>query len=122
MRLFRLAVLSISLAATAPAGAQTSLPVLPMPSPHASHTPRAVPSAHPMPIMTFTNPAPKHGLSSASAQSCSRNATAAQQRVNPITGQPQAGTLVSIPITKGAGSLPSATNHQQQIEACAHPH
>ncbi len=98
-----------------------TLPVMPMPAPTRSPRPHA--SARPMPIMTFTNPAAKHGVSSANGGSCiRRNAVAAQQRINPITGQPQAGTLVSVPITSGSGSIARATNHQQQIDACAHTH
>jgi hypothetical protein len=70
--------------------------------------------------MTFTNPSSKHNLTTANGASCTRNAASAQQRINPITGQPQAATIVSIPITKGGGSVASATNRQQQLDACAH--
>jgi hypothetical protein len=72
--------------------------------------------------MTFSNPAAKHNLSSANGSSCVRNGVAAQRHINPITGQPQAGTLVSIPLGRNSGTMASATNHQQQIEACAHGH
>jgi len=124
MRSVLIAVMLV--AAAGPAAAQTpsstTLPVLPMPkvtpTPHVRVTPR--PSA----VSTFTNPGSKHAhvLTPAGGSSCNRNATAAQQRVNPITGQPQAGTLVSVPIGNNAGTVASATNHQQQIDACAHGH
>jgi hypothetical protein len=124
MRSLLIAVLLI--ASTVPVAAQTpsstTLPVLPMPrvsaTPHVHLTPR------PTAVSTFTNPGSKHAhvLTPAGGSSCTRNAIAAQQRVNPITGQPQAGTLVSVPIGNNAGTLASATNHQQQIDACAHGH
>jgi len=99
---------------------ETTLPVMPMPS--ASATPHAHPSPRPTSVMTFANPGAKHALSSANGASCGRNAVAAQQRVNPITDQPQAGTLVSVPITPGGGSIASATNRRQQADACTHGH
>jgi hypothetical protein len=101
----------VTLAAFAPAGAQT---------PSASHSP--APHPHKTPFMTFANPAHGHGQPSAGSSFCNRNSVAAQQqKINPITGQPQAQTLVSVPLTSHAGSVPAATTRQQQLEACAHP-
>jgi hypothetical protein len=124
MRLALIAVVLIASAgrALAQTPSSTTLPVLPMPAvsatPHARLTPR------PTAVSTFTNPGSKHAhvLTPAGGSSCNRNATAAQQRINPITGQPQAATIVSVPIGSNAGTVASATNHQQQIEACAHGH
>jgi hypothetical protein len=91
----------------APAVAQT-------PAPH--H-----PAPHKTPFMTFTSPAGK-GQPTANSSFCNRNSIAAQQRINPITGQPQAQTIVSVPITNRTSSVAAATTHQQQLEACAHRH
>jgi hypothetical protein len=116
----------ILIASIVPAAAQTSssttLPVVSMPK--ATATPHVPVTPRPTAVSTFTNPSSKHAhvLTPAGGSSCNRNAVAAQQRVNPITGQPQAATIVSVPIGNNAGTVASATNHQQQIEACAHGH
>ena len=114
---------------SAPAGAQgpniSPAPyatTLHVPAAHTTATPQrvAVPSARATPVMTLTNP-PHKGPASVNGTNCTRNGVAAQQQtINPITGQPQAATIVSIPVTKGGGSIPSATTRQQQLEACAH--
>jgi hypothetical protein len=112
-----------------PAGAQTPGPyatTLTAPQPAASRAsrfprPGRTPHAQKTPFQAFTNPAGK-GQSPANASLCNRSSVGAQQaqHVNPITGQPQASTIVSVPVTKGGGSIASATNRQQQVEACAH--
>jgi hypothetical protein len=125
MRFLLVAAAFAGIAVAAPANAQTpgpyvtSLvpPPLPARTPHVARAPRPHGSGRPAPFMTFTNPS---GLSAAGGSSCSRNAIAAQQHVNPITGQPQTATIVSIPVTSNSGTMKSATNHRQQIEACAH--
>jgi hypothetical protein len=127
MRFLMLAAAFAGFAVAAPANAQapgpyvTSLvpPPLPARTPHVARSPHPHGSGRPAPFMTFTNPS---GLSSAGGSSCARNGVVAQGRVNPITGQPQAATIVSIPVTSHSGTMKSATNHQQQIEACAHAH
>ncbi len=127
------AIAVILIAAAGPAGAETPVPDAttliapqPMPSPthhHHHHDASASPGPHASkkPFMTFTNPSSsKHGQPTASGASCTRNAASLPQRTNPITGQPQAATIVSVPLTKGGGSVASATNRQQQLDACAH--
>jgi hypothetical protein len=59
-----------------------------------------------------------------SGQGCISGPTAvrAQNSINPITGRPQAATIVSIPIGKGSGDVASSTTRAQQAEACAHSH
>jgi len=127
MRFLLVAAAFAGIAVAAPANAQTpgpyvtSLvpPPLPARTPHGARSPHPHGSGRPSPVMTFTNPS---GLSPAGGSACVRNGIPAQQRVNPITGQPQAATIVSIPVTSQSGTMKSATNHQQQIEACAHAH
>jgi hypothetical protein len=102
MRFSILAALVVLVAAT-PAGAQT-------------------PNPHKTPVMQLQHPAAHHGVTPADASVCNRNAVTAAQHVNPITGQKQAQTIVSVPLTKGSGSVASATNRQQQLDACAHGH
>jgi hypothetical protein len=46
----------------------------------------------------------------------------AQTDVNPITGKLQAAPIIEIPVTKGGGSVASATTRAQQAQACAHGH
>jgi hypothetical protein len=111
-----------------PAGAQTPGPyatTLTAPQPGASRRPRAArtPSANKTPFQSFTNPAGK-GQTTANGSVCNRQSVNAQQAqtVNPITGLPQASTIVSVPVTKGSGSIPNATNRQQQLQTCAHIH
>jgi hypothetical protein len=71
----------------------------------------------------FRNGPTHHAPVSANGSACTRNGVAAQQQtINPITGQRQAQTLVSIPVGKGSGSVADATTRRQQLEACAHPH
>jgi hypothetical protein len=120
--LIAVALIAVAAPALAQTPSSTTLPVLP--TPHASATPHPHPSPRPTAVMTFTNPAPKRGQqATANGTTCTRNGVAAQQQhINPITGQPQASTIVSVPITGGSGSIASATNRQQQLEACAHGH
>ena len=72
--------------------------------------------------MTFRNPANRTSNSgSMTGQGCiGQNANAAQTAINPITGKPQAAPIVAVPVTKGAGTVASATQHAQQTQACAH--
>jgi hypothetical protein len=126
MRLRWTALAAALAVSVAPASAQTmppyptvlTPPPLPAHTAAAAHSPRPHPSTKASPFMTFSNPS-GHGPVSSTA--CSRTAMSAQQqRTNPITGQPQAATIVSVPITSGSGSVKSATAAQQQAEACAH--
>jgi hypothetical protein len=71
--------------------------------------------------MTLTNPGASSSTSTMSGAGCGGpRANAAQTAINPITGQPQAAPIVAVPLTKGAGTVASATNHAQQAQACAH--
>jgi hypothetical protein len=72
---------------------------------------------------TFHNPGsekthPMSGQGCVSGPGANRAATT----VNPVNGHAQAATIISIPITKGGGSVANATTHKQQAEACAHTH
>jgi hypothetical protein len=90
------------------------------PAPAAPHKHNA--TMHKSQPMTFTNPA-NHtaNAGSMSGQGCiGQNANAAQTAINPITGKPQAAPIVVVPVTKGGGSVASATKHAQQNQACAH--
>jgi hypothetical protein len=126
MRFLSTVLAGILVALAAPAGAQSmppyptvlTPPPLPSHAPVAAHSPHPHPSTRATPFMTFSNPA---GRGPVNGTACSRTAmSSAQQRTNPITGQPQAATLVSVPITSGGGSVKSATAAQQQADACAH--
>jgi hypothetical protein len=123
MRVFSAFVTAAILAIAAPAAAQ-SPPAYPsvLTPPPLPATPAAHPHTSPRPtaVMTFRNPAAKGGSTPMSAAACNRSPVYAQQRLNPITGQPQTATLVSIPVTKGGGSIASATTRKGQQEACAH--
>jgi hypothetical protein len=73
--------------------------------------------------MTFTNPALPANSKSMTGQGCiGQNANAGQTAINPITGKPQAATIVAIPVTNGSGTVASATTRSQQTTACAHGH
>ena len=124
MRSLAVALAIAAVVLAAPAGAQTNppYPTVLTPPPLPAKTPGPAHSAHPAakatPFMTFSNPAGKGPVNSTA---CSRTAMSAQQQhTNPITGQPQAATLVSVPVTKGGGSVKSATSAQQMADACAH--
>lgn len=87
------------------------------PVPHNGATP------HPKktPFMTFTHPSAGKTAGPVSGSECvsGRGANAAQNTVNPITGQ-KTTTIVAIPV--GGGNVQSATTHAQQASACAHGH
>jgi len=124
MRSFPIAVAVCLIACSVRAGAQTpsstTLPVVSMPRPTA--TPHVHQTPRPTAVTTFTNPSStKAGQTTAGGAVCNRNATAAQAHVNPITGQPQAATIVSVPLSKDSTTIAGSTNRRQQIEACAHP-
>jgi len=116
--MMRLAVLFTALVAVAtavPAGAQA-----PTPSPH-GYTNTAL--QHKAKPMTFSNPGnPKYNPGTRSGRDCisGRGANAGQQTINPITGQPKAATIVSIPLGQGGGSVASSTTKAQQAQACGH--
>jgi hypothetical protein len=103
----------VATAAAAPAVAQT---VHPTPSSAANYA-----KVHHS--MSLTNPGAAHNttgtMSGAGCQS-GAVANAAQLAVNPINGRAQAAPIISIPITKGGGSVASATTKAQQAHACAH--
>jgi hypothetical protein len=117
--MMRLAVLFTALIAVAtavPAGAQ-----VPSPTPRAYHHTALQHKAQPL---TFSNPAnPKYNPGALSGQRCisGRGANAGQQTVDPVTGKPRAATIVSIPLSKGGGSIASSTTRSQLAEACGHP-
>ena len=109
---FALILTALLAAATAlPATAQTS-------APHVSTVmgPRKVPVKN-----LLNSPNGKSNTHSMSGQGCMSGPTAvrAQNAINPITGKPQAATIVSIPLGKGSGDIASATTRAQQAEACA---
>lgn len=110
---FALVLAVLVAAATAgPAAAAT-------PPPHAS----AVMGVHKLPVKGFLNsPKGKGNTHSMSGQGCISGpmAVRAQKTLNPITGKPQAATIVAVPLGKGSGDVASATTRAQQAEACAH--
>jgi hypothetical protein len=118
--MMRLAVVVIALVAVAtavPAGAQA-----PTPSPRAYKNSALQHKAKPM---TFSNPGnPKYNPGTRSGRDCisGRGANAGQQTINPVTGQPKAATIVSIPLGQGGGSVASSTSKAQQAQACGHAH
>jgi hypothetical protein len=86
-------------------------------------TPAPVPSGllmHRSPAGTFTNPGGHHASPKPmNGQGCIANhPNAAQVATNPITGKPQAQSIVQIPI--GGGNSADATARAQQAHACAH--
>jgi len=90
-------------------------------APEQHSTPRPAPMSTKLNVQHFTNPgeAKTHPMS---GQGCVSNpgALRAAHAVNPINGQAQAKTIVSVPITKGGGSVAASTTRAQQAEACAH--
>lgn len=104
-----------AVAVAAAAGADTGTTPPPHPgahaTPHSTPWPAfAVPTINPHAIINMSGPQCQSGS----------NMMATQRTVNPINGQPQAKTLVSIPIGKGAGTVSSSTQRQNNIQACAH--
>jgi hypothetical protein len=76
-----------------------------------------------VPTPTLQNPANRqNNPGTASVQACISGPTAmrSQNMVNPITGLPQAAPIIEIPVTKGGGSVASATTRAQQAQACVH--
>jgi hypothetical protein len=114
MRFALILAVLVAGAAALPAAAQT-------PSPR----PSGVMGAQKVPVKSLLNsPNNRSNTHSMSGQGCISGPTAVrgQNSINPITGQPQAATIISIPITKGGGSVASSTTRAQQAEACAHSH
>jgi hypothetical protein len=109
----RLAVL-LTVLATVATAAPTAAAQAPAPHPTGTHKPHV--SSLSNPANHKTNPHTMSGRDCISGP----NANRAQLTVNPITGKPQAAPLVSIPLTKGGGSVASATTRAQQAHACAH--
>jgi hypothetical protein len=107
--------------ATASATLPSVLPVMPMPQrTHAPHPrPRHSPSPAPKAtmFMTLTNPGARGSINGGS---CANRPAVSTN--NPITGQPQAQTIVSVPLTPGSGSVADATTRSQQAAACAQGH
>ncbi|HEY5349398.1 MAG TPA: hypothetical protein VIJ64_06690 [Candidatus Lustribacter sp.] len=126
MRLAALLTVLAAVATAAPAAAAHT----PSPHPTGTHRPHATgthkPHAmgtHKPHVSSLENPANhKTNPHTMSGRDCisGPNANRAQQAVNPITGKPQAAPFVSIPLTKGGGSVASATTRAQQAQACAH--
>ncbi len=85
-------------------------------------TPAPVPSGllmHRSPAGTFSNPGAHRGSPAMNGQGCIANhPNAGQVAMNPITGKPQAQSIVQIPI--GGGNSAAATARAQQAHACAH--
>jgi hypothetical protein len=111
MKRFAAVAALIVLAAALPAAAQS-------PSPH----PTGAVGMKKIPASSLANPANRHtNPNTMSGSGCISGgmANAAQTRVNPINGKAQAAPIVSIPISKGSGSVASATTHAQQTQACA---
>ena len=86
-------------------------------------SPPPAPMSTKLHVTNFTNPGsekthPMNGQGCTSAHGASR----AAMTVNPVNGHAQAATIVSIPITKGGGSVANSTTRAQQAEACAHTH
>ncbi len=114
MKRCALALSILVAAATAvPAGAQTARPTPSLPASYAK--------VHH--VSTLTNPgAQRNKVLPMNGAGCTSGVMAnkAQLAVNPINGQAQAAPIVSIPLTKGAGSVADATTRAQQAHACAH--
>jgi hypothetical protein len=106
----------IALAGAVPAAAQA-----PAPSAH----PTGAVGVRKVPVTNLQNPANrKTNGRTMSGQGCISGPTSvrAQNTINPVTGQPQAATIVSVPLGRGGGSVASATTRAQQTQACAHGH
>ncbi len=89
----------------------------------ATPAPPPVPLSTKLPATSLTNPGgqkthPMNGQGCMSGPGANRAALT----VNPVNGHAQAATIVSIPITKGGGSVANSTTHAQQAQACAHTH
>ena len=101
------------------AGVATAVPAAAQaPTPRASGA-----MARNIPVSSLSNPANrKSNPGTMSGQGCMSGPTAtrAQLVVNPITGKLQAAPIIAVPLTKGGGSVASATTRAQQAQACAH--
>ena len=100
----------------------------------ATAAPALAQTAHPTPTsaadyarvhhtVNLTNPGKQsHNVGTMSGAGCTSAVMAnrAQLSVNPINGQAQAAPIVSIPLSKGGGSVANATTKAQQAHACAH--
>jgi len=105
----------VAVAAVVPAGAQTATP-----TPHAY---KNTALQHKVKPMTFVNPgSTKQKPGTLSGRDCisGAGANAGQQTVDPVTGKPKAGTIVSIPLGGGSSSVQSSTTKAQQAQACGH--
>ena len=130
MRCVPAVLVFISAAAAVPAWAATSAPTTgtaapvattltaPQPKATARGAVTTAPRVRPTPGMSVFNRSKNQPIGT--GVQCNRNAVTAQQHINPITGQKQADTIVSVTVNPGGGSIPSATNRQQQLDACAH--
>ena len=89
----------------------------------AEPTPRPAPMSTKMHATVFHNPGSEK-THSMNGQGCSSGpgANRAASTVNPVNGHAQAATIVSVPITKGGGSVANSTTRAQQAQACAHTH
>jgi hypothetical protein len=102
--------------ATVPAAQASYAAVHPSPAAHAATKPGATPT----PFMTFNNPVHNKNLPTASGADCNRMTASTMGNKNPVNGAQGSQTLVSVPITKGGGSVASSTNRAQQRNACGH--
>jgi len=101
----------VAVATAGPAAAQ---------SPHA--TPTSAANYRKVPT-SLSNPANrKNNAGTMSGAGCTSGVTAnrSQLAVNPINGNAQAAPIVSVPLSKGSGSVANATTRAQQAHACAH--
>ncbi len=109
------ALLTLLALLAAPAGAVTPSPQPSSAMPHSAMMHKVK--------NTLVNPGAQNAVAPMRGSGCiGPNANAAQTAINPITGQPQAATIVSVPLGSGSGTVASSTNHAQQSEACAHAH
>ena len=116
--MMRLAVLLTILAAVA-----TAVPAVAAAAP--SPRPTGAMGMRKTPPSAFLNSANrKHKPASMSGRGCTSGTLSmrAHLAVNPITGKPQAAPIVSVPLSKGGGSVAAATTRAQQAHACAHAH
>ncbi len=112
-----------ALAETSASAAGTAAPVAttliaPQPKAAATGAVMTAPRVRPTAGMSVLNRSKNQPIGT--GVQCNRNAVTAQQHINPITGLKQADTIMSVTVNPGGGSIPSATNRQQQLDACAH--
>ena len=114
MKRFALLLAVLLAAAAVPAVAQT-----------AHSTPSSAANYGKVRLPSLTNPGnQRNKVGTMNGAGCTSGAMASRSQlaVNPINGKAQAAPIVSIPLTKGGGSVADATTRAQQVHACAHTH